>query len=151
MVSSMINSALMPGKETSRVWEAAQTVGPGVSYDGFQNQGVRGRPEPDCWGLPALQPREQSDTDNDSLLLLRLLLIAHIINLRFKGPGLPWCFLEHPEDPKLCSKSPNASRCSTIWKTFAVPSWYRSLGLATIHFDQCELGQCVDPWSLQGT
>ena len=57
--------------------------------------------------------------------------------------GGSWCFLEHPEDPKLCSKSPNASRCSTIWKTQAVQSWCTSLGLTTIHFDQCQLGQCV--------
>ena len=99
---------------------------------------VRGRPEPDCWGLPTLQPQERLNTDNDSLLLLRLMLLAHIIYLRSKGPGLPWCFLEHPEDPKLRSKSPNASRCSTIWKTQAVRNWCRSLG-----FDQCELGQCV--------
>ena len=63
--------------------------------------------------------------------------------MRFKGMGLPWCFLEHPEDPKLCSKSPNASRCSTIWKTQAVQRWCKSLGLTTIHFDQCQLGQCV--------
>ena len=41
-----------------------------------------------------------------------------------------WCFLEHPEDPKLCSKSPNASRCSTIWQTQAVRSWCKSLGLS---------------------
>ena len=43
----------------------------------------------------------------------------------------------------MCSKSPNASRCSTIWQTHAVRKWCRILGLATIHFDQCELGQCV--------
>ena len=104
---------------------------------------VRGRPEPECWGLSTLQPQEQMDTDNDSLLLLRLMVLAHVIHLRFKGKGLPWCFLEHPEDPKLCSKSPNASRCSTIWQTHAVRQWCRTLGLATIHFDQCELGQCV--------
>ena len=43
----------------------------------------------------------------------------------------------------MCSKSPNASRCSTIWQTHAVRQWCRTLGLATIHFDQWELGQCV--------
>ena len=103
---------------------------------------MRGRREPDCWGLPMLQPHEELDADNDSLLLLRLMMLA-LIQLKFKGPGLPWCFLEHPEDPKLCSKSPNASRCSTIWQTQAVRCWCKSLGLATIHFDQCQLGQCV--------
>ena len=97
---------------------------------------VRGRPEPECWGLSTLQPQEQTDTDNDSLLLLRLMVLAHVIHLRFKGKGLPWCFLERPEDPKLCLKSPNASRCSTIWQTHAVRQWCRTLGLATIHFDQ---------------
>ena len=96
-----------------------------------------------CWGLPMLQPHEELDTDNDSVLLLRLMMLAHIIQLKFKGPGLPWCFLERPEDPKLCSKTPNASRCSTIWQTQAVRGWCKSVGLATIHFDQCQLGQCV--------
>ena len=89
-------------------------------------------------GLPMLQPHEKEDADNDSLLLLRLMVLAHIIQLKFRGPGLPWCFLEHPEDPKLCSKSPNASRCSTIWQTQAVRSWCQSLGLASVHFDQCD-------------
>ncbi len=84
-----------------------------------------------------------ADTDNDSLLLLRLMVFAHIIQLKFKGPGLPWCFREHPEDPTQRPKSPNAGRCSTIWRTQAVRSWCKSLGLATIHFDQCQLGQCV--------
>ena len=88
---------------------------------------ARGRKEPDCWGLPVLQPHEKADTDNDSLLLLRLMVLAHIIQMKFEGQGLPWCFLEHPEDPKLCSKSPNASRCSTIWQTQAVRSWCKSL------------------------
>ena len=36
--------------------------------------------------------------------------------------GLPRCFLERPEDRKLCSSSPNAGRCSTMWKTKAVSS-----------------------------
>ena len=35
------------------------------------------------------------------------------------------------------------SQYKQIWKTHAVQKWCRSLGLATIHFDQCELGQCV--------
>ena len=78
---------------------------------------VRGRREPDCWGFSVLETSEAQDTDKDSLLLLRQLLLSHISNMRYKGPGLPWCFLEHPEDPKLCSTSPSADRCSTIWQT----------------------------------
>ena len=61
--------------------------------------------------------------------------------MRYKGPGLPWCFLEHPEDPKLCSTSPNANRCSTIWQTQTVKAWCKAMGLTLIHFDECELGQ----------
>ena len=68
---------------------------------------VRGRKEPDCWGFSILKGSELQDTDNDSLLLLRQLLLAHISRMRYEGPGLPWCFLEHPEDPKLCSTAPN--------------------------------------------
>ena len=60
---------------------------------------VRQKREPECWGLPMLQPHEELDTDNDSLLLLRLMLLAHIIQLKFKGPGLPWCFLEIRRTP----------------------------------------------------
>ena len=70
---------------------------------------VRGRQEPDCWGFLVLEASEANDTDNDSLLLLRQLLLSHISKMRYKGPGLPWCFLEHPEDPKLCSTSPSAN------------------------------------------
>ncbi len=58
---------------------------------------VTGRKDPECWGLPSLQPHEQEDTDNDGLHLLRLMILAHIIHMRYEGPGLPWCFLEHPE------------------------------------------------------
>ena len=88
-----------------------------------------------------LEASEAHDTDNDSLLLLRQLLLSHISKMRYKGPGLPWCFLEHPEDPKLCSTSPSANRCSTIWQTQAVQAWCRTMGLTLIHFDECELGQ----------
>ena len=84
---------------------------------------VRCRREPDCWGFSVLETSEAQDTDKDSLLLLRQLLLSHISKMRYKGPGLPWCFLEHPEDPKLCSTSPSADRCSTIWQTQAVQAW----------------------------
>ena len=104
---------------------------------------VRGRREPDCWGFSVLETSEAQDTDKDSLLLLRQLLLSHISNMRYKGPGLPWCFLEHPEDPKLCSTSPSADRCSTIWQTQAVQAWCRAMGLTLIHFDECELGQAA--------
>ena len=53
---------------------------------------VRGRQEPDCWGFSVLEASEANDTDNDSLLLLRQLLLSHISKMRYKGPGLPWCF-----------------------------------------------------------
>ena len=99
------------------------------------------RQEPDCWGFSVLEASEANDTDNDSLLLRRQLLLSHISKMRYKGPGLPWCFLEHPEDPKLCSTSPSANRCSTIWQTQAVQAWCRTMGLTLIHFDECELGQ----------
>ena len=50
---------------------------------------VRGRREPDCWGFSVLETSEAQDTDKDSLLLLRQLLLSHISNMRYKGPGLP--------------------------------------------------------------
>ena len=39
---------------------------------------VRGRREPDCWGFSVLETSEAQDTDKDSLLLLRQLLLSHI-------------------------------------------------------------------------
>ena len=50
---------------------------------------VRGRQEPDCWGFSVLEASEAKDTDNDSLLLLRQLLLSHISKMRYKGPGTP--------------------------------------------------------------
>lgn len=84
---------------------------------------VRGRKEPDCWGFSVPKDSELQDTDNDSLHLLRQLLLTHISTMRYEGPGLPWCFLEHLQNPKVCSTSPHASRCSTIWQTQAVQLW----------------------------
>ena len=122
--TSTPNCASQPGMATSkgtgggpncRTWSILRWF----PKPGFPKP-VRGRREPDCWGFSVLETSEAQDTDKDSLLLLRQLLLSHISNMRYKGPGLPWCFLEHPEDPKLCSMSPSADRCSTIWQTQAV-------------------------------
>ena len=43
----------------------------------------------------------------------------------------------------MCSTSPSAVRCSTIWQTQAVQAWCRAMGLTLIHFDECELGQAA--------
>ena len=46
-----------------------------------------------------------------------------------------------PADPQDHSTAPSAWRCSSIWATRAVRTWYRLLGNTLVTFDQCRLGQ----------
>ena len=92
-------------------------------------------------GLDANNDQEQKDTDNDSVLLLRQMVITDLAKQPVQGGTYP--FLEHPDDPKLRSKSPSAGKCSTIW---ILPE-YRHLATRQAHSriscDQCVLGQIV--------
>ena len=92
-------------------------------------------------GLDANNDQEQKDTDNDSVLLLRQMVITDLAKQPVQGGTYP--FLEHPEDPKLRSKSPSAGKCSTIW---ILPE-YRHLATRQAHSriscDQCVLGHIV--------
>ena len=60
------------------------------------------------WGLPGIRQEEQQDTDNDSILLLRFLVIMVLAHEGAKQHDLsrPATMLEHPEDPIQCSSSP---------------------------------------------
>eukprot|EP00438_Fugacium_kawagutii_P006577 Skav231730 [mRNA] locus=scaffold2515:329814:332360:+ [translate_table: standard] len=72
------------------------------------------------WGLPSFQQSDQDDADDDSILLLRQMVIqalAFDAAKRAKGPP-PGLLLEHPEHPAVCSTSPHGKRCSSIWTAY---------------------------------
>ena len=102
---------------------------------------VRGRSEELVWGLEALQPSEQLDVDNDSLLVLRLMFLIALMKQHTQEPTAS--FLEHPQDPVECSDSPSAHRCSSLWATEVFQAWYHTVGHHLVKFDQCRLGQLV--------
>ena len=102
---------------------------------------VRGRSEDLVWGLEALQPSEQQDVDNDSLLVLRLMFLIALMKQYSQQPTAS--FLEHPQDPVECSGSPSAHRCSSLWATKVFRAWQASVGHHLVKFDQCRLGQLV--------
>ena len=106
---------------------------------------VRGRREPHCWGLDSLKASDQQLVDDDSILLLRQMVITHLAALGRRHRGLPdpWNFLEHPVDPKHNSREPSAWRCSSIWATRALRTWHHLMGNTFLTFDQCRLGQVV--------
>ena len=106
-------------------------------------QPVRGRHPDLTWGLPGIRQEEQQDTDNDSILLLRFLVIIVLAHEGAKQHDLsrPATMLEHPEDPIQCSSSPSAAKCSSIWAISWLRNLLHTLGLTLIHFDQCRLGQ----------
>ena len=138
-----------PCRATSEYLEGGRTAGPGQSSDGSRNRvhlfpSGTGR-QPTHGGFPALTHQDQVDTDNDSLLLLRFLVILTLAHEGAKAHGAspPASFLEHPEDPAQCSNSPSAHRCSSIWAIEWLRNLLQALGLNLIHFDQCRLGQCT--------
>ena len=83
---------------------------------------------------------EQLDTDKDSLLLLRQMVITALAS-RARKPSEFHSFLEHPRDPIECSRAPADSRCSSIWATRVYREWAKEVNHHRIHFDQCRLGQ----------
>ena len=104
---------------------------------------VRGREANLVWGLPTNSLEEQMDTDRDSLLLLRQMVLTSLAQRPGEHPRKVHSFLEHPQDPMECSSSPQAPKCSTIWATEAYADWGQQVGHSKISFDQCELGQLV--------
>ena len=59
---------------------------------GSPGQPLRGRHEPECWGLPGLPVKDATKVDDDSTLLLRTLNIFHVSCINGTDPFL---FLEH--------------------------------------------------------
>ena len=103
---------------------------------------VRGRSEDLVWGFPTLTPEEQEDVDGDSLLILRQMFLTTL--MKQNCPNQTASFMEHPRDPVECSRSPSASRCSSLWATKAFRTWYPTVGHTLVKFDQCRLGQLVE-------
>eukprot|EP00435_Cladocopium_sp_Y103_P021864 s134_g5.t1 len=100
---------------------------------------VRGRHGDEIWGLPGNSLADQLDTDRDSLLLLRQMVITDLAYQN--NPAGVASFLEHPQDPLECSTSPMAPQCSSFWATDLYAHWAPRVGHHKIDFDQCRLGQ----------
>ncbi|CAE7604154.1 MKK3 [Symbiodinium sp. CCMP2592] len=99
---------------------------------------VRGRKGQSAWGLDDLPESVLRDTDNDSLLLLRMLLLYHLSLA--SGPRPPAFLLEHPEDPANQGTSEAQQNCSSWWATAQCKD-FADLTRMKIHcFDQCMLG-----------
>ncbi len=115
----------------------AQTVVLGPYCDGSPNP----RHHLHVWGLEALQPAEQLDVDNDSLLVLRLLFLISLMKRYTQEPIAS--SVEHPQDAMECSDSPSTHRCSSLWATKVFKAWKPTVGHHLVKFDQCRLGQLV--------
>lgn len=101
---------------------------------------VRGRLWPTCWGLDNLEPQAQRKVDGDNTLLCRQITLMHLAYFYEQRTCL---FLEHPEDPDICSRVPNAKHCSSIWVVPEVAQFIQTTDLKLYSFDQCRMGQVV--------
>ena len=142
--------AEQPCRASSGPYWAAPTAAHGPSFDGSTSQALlnqsRGRHPDLTWGLPGIRQEEQQDTDNDSILLLRFLVIIVLAHEGAKQHDLsrPATMLEHPEAlrTQFSAHLPHQRRtCSSIWAISWLRNLLHTLGLTLIHFDQCRLGQ----------
>ena len=101
---------------------------------------VRGRDPSQTWGLDSNSLEEQLDTDKDSILLLRQMVITALASKARQYRG-SHSFLEHPRDPAECSRAPAATKCSSLWATRVYEEWAKEVQHHKIHLDQCRLGQ----------
>ncbi len=98
---------------------------------------MRGRTEQDTWGLPHLTPEESAKTDDDSMLLLRILALYEAAKAT-----VPDChfLLEHPADPNHHSSPYEPQDCPSIWATKALNDFQTRHNMTTTTFSQCQLG-----------
>ena len=101
---------------------------------------VRGRDPSQTWGLDSNSLEEQLDTDKDSILLLRQMVITALASKARQYRGFH-SFLERPRDPAECSRAPAATKCSSLWATRVYEEWAKEVQHHKIHLDQCRLGQ----------
>ena len=98
---------------------------------------LRGREEPDCWGLPDLTADEQAKVDDDSVLALRMMELYSMARDHGHDPAF---LMEHPEDPAVHSHEPTAYACSTLWVTQAVTKFQNEYNMLSTSFPQSALG-----------
>jgi hypothetical protein len=110
--------------------------------DGSPGHPLRGRHEPDCWGLHDLTNTELIKVDSDSLLLLRMLAIYTMAKECGHNPAF---LLEHPADPRYHSQEPTANQCSSIWATKALQTFASQYDLTKTTFPQSPLGKLDGP------
>ena len=125
------------GGPNCRTWSILRHF-PKVGFPGV----VRNRSGEGVWGKPGLSSLEQTDVDNDSLLLLRMLLLYHVA-CQFGGSS-PFFLMEHPADPAETSSSPKGKDCSSWWVTPQHRSFRDYTGMKVFTLDQCMLGHKVD-------
>ena len=101
---------------------------------------VRGRDPSQAWGLDSNSLEEPLDTDKDSILLLRQMVITALASKARQYRGFH-SFLERPRDPAECSRAPAATKCSSLWATRVYEEWAKEVQHHKIHLDQCRLGQ----------
>ena len=112
------NSAARRQRASWLLWGAAPAAEHGASCNGSPSLGPLGQyvgvTHLRHGGWRQTSVEEQLDTDKDSLLLLRQMVITALAS-RARKPSEFHSFLEHPRDPIECSRAPAASRCSSIW------------------------------------
>ena len=102
---------------------------------------IRGRSEPECWGLPTNTASEQSKVDDDTTLLTRQLHIYQVAAA--SSLHTVYFFLEHPADPAHSSTIPGAAQCCTIWILQLILYFMTVFRMTIYTFDQCMLGHLV--------
>ena len=109
--------------------------------DGTPGQPLRGRTNDAIWGLRTNTTAQQSKTDDDSMLILRML---HLMDVATHSKSSPLFFLEHPADPAQHSPHHNSANCSSIWDTHFMQQFTQQHSLHVTTFSQCNLGNPVD-------
>ena len=122
------------GGPNCRTWSVKLTW---PDRNGNPGRPMRGRTEQDTWGLPHLTAAEQAKTDDDSVLLLRMLALYEAAS-----STVPDCkfLLEHPADPNYYSSPYEPQECPSIWATKTLQDFRTRHNMTTSTFSQCQLG-----------
>ena len=122
------------GGPNCRTWSVMLTF---PDKQGNPGRPMRGRNEQDTWGLPHLNKHEVEKTDNDSMLLLRMLALYEAAH-----STVPDCkfLLEHPADPNYHGSPYEPQDCPSIWGTKVLKDFQTRHNMTTTTFSQCQLG-----------
>ena len=102
---------------------------------------VRGRSNEQCWGWNPIRQvplsvERQLEVDDDSLLILRLLLIFVVAKLQGHHIGF---LMEHPADPASYSQKTSHQQCSSWWATVQCREASQAYELNLLTGAQCAL------------